>query len=141
MPDSQADTPTQLPPGLPPAAPSMPPLGGMPGPGDLAGHARVIEQMNAQKRALVNQQVQSQQATQQKVQALEKQEAARPDVADTPPPQIPAPDPIRGFASAASIFALIASAFTHTPAAAAMDGMAAAINAANKHDMDAYDKA
>ena len=118
----------------------MPPLGGMPGPGDLAGHARMIEQMNQQKRALVNQQVQQQAGIQQKVQAMEKEEAARPDIANTPPPTIPTPDPIKGFASAASMFALIAAAFTHTPAVAAMDGMAAAINARNKNDMDAYEK-
>jgi hypothetical protein len=113
----------------------------LPAPGNLAAHSRAIDQINQQKMALVQQQAAQQRAQQQKIEALQQQEAARPDAADTPPPQIPQPDPVRGFASAASIFALIAAAFTHTPAAAAMDGLAASINARNKNDMDGYQKA
>lgn len=55
--------------------------------------------------------------------------------------QPPKPDPIEGFASVAAVFAGIASAFTHTPAINAMNGMAAAINARKENDQKAYDEA
>lgn len=55
-----------------------------------------------------------------------------------PPPKAPVNDPFSGFASAAGIFATIAAAFTHTPAIAAMNGMAAAINARKQNDWQAY---
>ena len=54
-----------------------------------------------------------------------------------PPPR----DALQGFASAGSIFAAIASAFTRTPALSAMNGMAAAINARRNGDQQAYDQA
>jgi hypothetical protein len=53
-----------------------------------------------------------------------------------PPPQV---DPLKGFASAAGLFATIASAFTHTPAINAMNGLASAINAAKQSDWQAYE--
>jgi hypothetical protein len=63
-------------------------------------------------------------------------------MADTPPaPKPPENDPLKGFGSAASIFAMIASSFSHTPAIAAMNGMASAINATKQNDWQAYDVA
>jgi len=54
---------------------------------------------------------------------------------EQPPPTTP---PAEGFAQFASIFAVAASAFTHTPAANAMNAMAAGINAKHAGDMEAY---
>lgn len=53
----------------------------------------------------------------------------------------PAPDPIGGLASLGSVFAAFASAFSHTPAIAAMNGMAAAIDARNAGNEKQYDDA
>lgn len=53
-------------------------------------------------------------------------------------PQQPVPNPVEGFASVATAFALLASAFTHTPAIAAMNGIASAINARNANDLNGY---
>ena len=52
-----------------------------------------------------------------------------------------ATDPIKAFGSAGSVFAILASAFTHRPFVAAMNGAAAAMNAIHKGDQDAYEKA
>jgi len=57
--------------------------------------------------------------------------------AQKPPP----PETLQAFASAGSIFAAIASAFTRTPAISAMNGMAAAINARRDGNQKAYDEA
>lgn len=54
-------------------------------------------------------------------------------------PKVPENDPLKGFGSVAAIFAGIASAFTHTPAINAMNGMAAAVNGAKKADWEQYD--
>ena len=56
-----------------------------------------------------------------------------------PQPKPPANDPLSAFASPAGVFAMIASAFTHTPAIAAMNGMAGAINGAKQNNWDAYE--
>jgi hypothetical protein len=53
----------------------------------------------------------------------------------------PQPDPIGGLASLGSIFAAFASAFSHTPAIAAMNGMASAIDARNEGNQKQYDEA
>jgi hypothetical protein len=53
----------------------------------------------------------------------------------------PQPDPIGGLASLGSIFAALASGFSHTPAIAAMNGMAAAIDARNDSNQKQYDDA
>jgi hypothetical protein len=53
----------------------------------------------------------------------------------------PQPDPVGGLASLGSIFAAFASAFSHTPAIAAMNGMAAAIDARNDGNQKQYDEA
>ena len=53
----------------------------------------------------------------------------------------PKNDPVDGFASIGAIFAGLASAFTHTPAINAMNGMAAAINARNQGNQTAYKEA
>lgn len=50
-------------------------------------------------------------------------------------------DPFQSFGSAGAIFALIASAFTHTPAINAMNGMASAINAVKANDRQGYEDA
>ena len=55
-----------------------------------------------------------------------------------PPPKN---DPVDGFASFGAMFAGIASAFTHTPAINAMNGMAAAIQARNEGNQIAYKQA
>jgi len=55
-----------------------------------------------------------------------------------PPPKN---DPVDGFASIGAIFAGIASAFTHTPAINAMNGMAAAIEARKEGNETAYKQA
>ena len=60
-------------------------------------------------------------------------------VEQTKPPPPPENDPLKGFASAAALFAGIASAFTHTPAINAMNGMAGAINAAKASDWKSYE--
>jgi hypothetical protein len=58
----------------------------------------------------------------------------------TKPPPPPQNDPLQGFASAAGIFAMLASALTHTPAINAMNGMASAINATKANDWKAYEE-
>lgn len=55
-----------------------------------------------------------------------------------PPPKN---DPVDGFASIGAIFAGIASAFTHTPAINAMNGIAAAIEARKEGNETAYKQA
>jgi hypothetical protein len=65
----------------------------------------------------------------------------KPIEAPPPAPKPPENDPLSAFASPASIFAMLASAFTHTPAINAMNGMAGAINAAKQNDWKAYDTA
>lgn len=54
------------------------------------------------------------------------------------PPQA---DPISGLASLGSVFAALASAFSHTPGIAAMNGMAAAITARDEGNQKQYDEA
>jgi len=54
------------------------------------------------------------------------------------PPQA---DPLGGLASLGSVFAALASGFSHTPAIAAMNGMAAAIDARNEGNQKQYDEA
>jgi hypothetical protein len=71
---------------------------------------------------------------------FDKMAADYKPVEQTKPPPPPENDPLKGFASAASVFALIASAFTHTPAINAMNGMAAAINATKANDWKAYEE-
>jgi hypothetical protein len=58
----------------------------------------------------------------------------------TKAPPVPENDPLKGFASAAGVFAMLASALTHTPAINAMNGMAAAINATKANDWKAYEE-
>lgn len=65
---------------------------------------------------------------------VEKWDAAKETAAHTT-------DPLQSFGSAASIFAVLASAFTHTPAINAMNGMAAGINAIHAGDEEAYKRA
>jgi hypothetical protein len=55
------------------------------------------------------------------------------------PPEQPHPDPLHEFGSLASIFVGLASAFSRTPAVAAMNGMAAAITSANNADWKSFD--
>lgn len=60
-------------------------------------------------------------------------------VDQAPAPKPPESDPLKAFGSAAGIFAMLASAFTHTPAINAMNGMAAAINSAKASDWKSYE--
>jgi hypothetical protein len=53
----------------------------------------------------------------------------------------PEPDPVQAFGSAASMFAIAASAFTHTPITNALNGAAAAMNALHANDQKAYEDA
>jgi len=53
----------------------------------------------------------------------------------------PQPDPIGGLASLGSVFAALAAGFSHTPGIAAMNGMAAAIDARNENNQKQYDEA
>ena len=108
--------------------------------GNLAGIARKLDDTTRRRQATTAPIIQGMKDTQTKEKTLEAQEEARPDIKDTPPPEVPAPDPVRGFASAAGIFAMLASALTHTPMTAAMSSMASAINARNANDMTAYEK-
>lgn len=108
--------------------------------GNLAGIARKLDDTTRRRQATTAPIIQGMKDTQTKVKTLEAQEEARPEVKDAPPPEVPAPDPVRGFASAAGIFAMLASALTHTPMTAAMSSMASAINARNANDMTAYEK-
>lgn len=59
-------------------------------------------------------------------------------VETTPAPPPPSPDPLQAFGSVAGVFAMIAAGFSHTPAVAAMNGMAGAINAAHDLDWERY---
>jgi hypothetical protein len=59
-------------------------------------------------------------------------------VETTPAPPPPNPDPLQAFGSVAGVFAMIAAGFSHTPAVAAMNGMAGAINAAHDLDWERY---
>ena len=56
----------------------------------------------------------------------------------TPAPATPQTDPMQAFGSVAGLFAMIASGFSHTPAVAAMNSMAGAINAAKANDWETY---
>lgn len=60
------------------------------------------------------------------------------DALGSPPPQQPQANPLQGWASAAAVFGMIASAFTRTPAISAMNAAATAINARNQGDWEAY---
>ena len=60
-------------------------------------------------------------------------------VRQTPPPTPPQNDPMQAFGSAAGMFAMLASAFTHTPAVNAMNGMAAAINASREGNQQSFE--
>lgn len=53
----------------------------------------------------------------------------------------PEQSPIEAFGSLASVFAGLASMFTHTPATSSMNAMASAINARRKNDMEGYELA
>jgi hypothetical protein len=53
----------------------------------------------------------------------------------------PQPDPVGGLASLGSVFAALASGFSHTPGVAAMNGIAAAIDARNEGNQKQYDEA
>lgn len=79
--------------------------------------------------------------TADRARAREAYDASNKD--DTTPWNKPPPprEALEGFASAGSIFAAIASAFTRTPAISAMNGMAAAINARRDGNQKAYDDA
>lgn len=55
-----------------------------------------------------------------------------------PPPKPPETDPLRGFSSLAGVFAALASGFSRTPAIAAMNGLAGAMDAAKKSDWETY---
>ena len=57
--------------------------------------------------------------------------------AEKPPEQ----SPIEAFGSLASVFAGLASMFTHTPATSSMNAMASAINARRKNDLEGYELA
>lgn len=54
------------------------------------------------------------------------------------PPKPPETDPLKQFSSVAGLFATIAAGFSRTPAIAAMNGLAGAMNAAKKSDWDTY---
>lgn len=69
---------------------------------------------------------------------FDKMAADYTPVQETKAPPVPENDPLKGFASVASVFAMVASAFTHTPAINAMNGMASAINATKANDWAAY---
>lgn len=64
--------------------------------------------------------------------------------ADYKPVEVPAPpappetDPLKQFSSLAGLFAIGASLFSRTPATAAMNGLAGAMNAAKKSDWETY---
>ena len=55
-----------------------------------------------------------------------------------PPPQQRQTDPIQAFGSFGSMFAILASGFTHQPAINSMNAAASAINAAKANDAEAY---
>lgn len=55
--------------------------------------------------------------------------------------QAPEPSPLQAFGSAASVFAIAAAAFTHTPITNALNGAAAAMNALHANDLKAYEDA
>jgi hypothetical protein len=109
-------------------------------PGNMAALTAQLNDLQRRKQQQTQPIIASLQADRDKTQALAKQEEARPDVTATPPPEVPQADPVRGFASAASVFAMLASALTHTPMTAAMSSMASAINARNQNDMTDYEK-
>lgn len=71
---------------------------------------------------------------------VDKMQADYTPVEVTRPPPPPENDPLKGFVSAAGIFAMLASALTHTPAINAMNGMASAINATKANDWKAYEE-
>lgn len=53
-------------------------------------------------------------------------------------PEPPQTDPLKAFSSVAGLFAVLAAGFSKTPAIAAMNGMAGAIDAAKKSDWETY---
>lgn len=116
----------------PPQAPAF-------NPGNFTDLSRQVMQLQAQRRGPAEQFERRATEDADTLRSLAGQERARPEVAQTAAPTPPQPDPVAGFASAASVFATIAAAFTHTPAIAAMNGMASAINARNQNDWKGYE--
>lgn len=58
---------------------------------------------------------------------------------DVPPlPKPPDTDPLKTFSSLAGVFATLAAGFSRTPAIAAMNGLAGAMDAAKKNDWEGY---
>ena len=109
--------------------------------GNVAASVGRLEANLREKKAKTAPIVAKMSRQEQKVEDLSEQEAARPEATIPDAPKPPEPDPIRGFASAAGMFALLAAAFTKTPAIAAMNGMAAAITARNANDQKGYEQA
>jgi hypothetical protein len=104
---------------------------------------RINQEREAAERPLIEARQKRQQ--QEEAEADQQYERMKRDIDDPAlqpwtqkPPQ---PDPIGGLASLGSVFAALASGFTHTPAIAAMNGMAAAIEARDQGREQDYDQA
>lgn len=81
-------------------------------------------------------------------QMLQEEESGKKKIADIDkdykpldigkPPKPPETDPLKQFSSLAGVFATIAAGFSRTPAIAAMNGLAGAMDAAKKSDWQTY---
>src|ERR1700721_845063 len=133
------------PPPAPPGAQPPPPataLGATTyGPGMVRQNVAAIEAAQKEKEAKQAPIYERMQADIDKDRAREQKiDADYTPVEVTKPPPPPQNDPLAGFASAAGIFAMLASALTHTPAINAMNGMASAINATKANNWKAYEE-
>lgn len=114
----------------------------------LSGNTKAVMQQAADLVAKQNQAISTLQASGERAKAeLGATQAdylkvmVNPPKLDLPPPpeQVQSENPIRGWGSAALIFAGLASLLTRTPATTAMNAAAAAVNAYNKNDQAAVD--
>ena len=82
-------------------------------------------------------------ATRDKLKALGKQEADRPDYKPEAAPEVPTFNPMdafKGFGGAITGLLMFAAGRTHTPAAAAASSMAQFVTAYNQHNLTDYEK-
>ena len=106
------------------------------GPGQLVSTVeQAVRQKEADQGPIVKGMMD--QAAKDKAQ-VEKATANYKPYVPTPAPATPQTDPMQAFGSAAGLFAMIASTLSHTPAVAAMNSMAGAINAAKANDWETY---
>lgn len=111
----------------------------------IAERRRIDQQQEAEERPLIEarqrRQQQEEAEADQRYSELQRQHDLNDPALKPWTQKPPQGDPIGGLASLGSVFAALAAGFSHTPAIAAMNGMAAAIDARNEGNQKQYDEA